>query len=77
MTVAAARTVPYWGAGLMWIKDPSPIVAAPASGHGCCGGDTATEPQSKIAKAGDPNALGHVKSSKAGEKCCCDGAGKL
>ena len=50
--------------------------AAPASGHGCCEGDAAIEPQSKIDKSGDTAAHGHTKPSKTAESCCCGSAGK-
>jgi hypothetical protein len=49
--------------------------AAPASGHGCCGGDVAPEPQTKTAKPADSAALGHATPSKAAETCCCGDAG--
>lgn len=49
--------------------------AAPALGHGCCGGDEAVEPQNKTAKPADPAVVGHAKPSKAAETCCCGGAG--
>ncbi len=48
-----------------------PPKAAPASGHGCCGGDANADPASRIAKTVDPTALGHAK---AAEMCCCGGA---
>ena len=47
--------------------------AAPASGHGCCGGEVNADPASKIDKTVDPTALGHAK---AAETCCCGGAEK-
>lgn len=49
--------------------------AAPASGHSCCGGDAAHEPQNKTAKPANPAALDRAKPSKAAETCCCGGAG--
>jgi hypothetical protein len=49
--------------------------AAPVSGHGCCGGDAAPEPQNKNAKPANPAVLGHAKPSKAAETCCCGDAG--
>lgn len=53
-----------------------PTTAAPASGHGCCGGDAATKSQSEIVNPSDLAALGHTKPLKAAESCCCGGAGK-
>ena len=48
--------------------------AAPAPGHGCCGGNAIADPASKTATPADPSALGHAKPSKATETCCCGGA---
>lgn len=45
--------------------------AAPAPGHGCCGGDTTADPASKTAKPADPSAPGHAK---AADTCCCGSA---
>ncbi len=42
--------------------------AAPAPGHGCCGGDAIADPGSQAA---DPSALGRAR---AADTCCCGGA---
>jgi len=46
--------------------------AAPAFGHGCCGGDSAPEPRHETTKRADPATLGGAEPSKTS---CCSGAG--